>query len=51
MVSNISHEIKLVLPGKFKDLVLSMGALLMMTIALSYLGKYLRGSEAQKIWT
>ena len=50
MVSTISYEIKLVLPDKFKDLVLSMGAFLMTTIVLSYLGKYLRGSGAQKVW-
>ena len=51
MVSTITHYIKLVFPDKFKDLVLSMGAFLMMTIVLSYLGKYMRGSEAQKMWT
>ena len=51
MVSTILHEIKLVLTDKFKDLVLSMSAFLMMAIVLIYLGKYLSGSEAQKIWT
>ena len=50
-VYHIAREIKLIHPDKFKGLVLCMGSFHMMKIVLGCLGKYLKGSGAQKIWT
>ena len=50
-VYHIAREIKLIHPDKFKGLVLCMGSFHMMNIVLGCLGKYLKGSGAQTIWT
>ena len=50
-VCHIAREIILVQPDKLKDLVLCTGTFHMMKIIFSCLGKYLKGSETQKIWT
>jgi hypothetical protein len=50
-VYHIAREVKLLHPGEFSDLVICMGSFHMMKVVLNCLGKYLRGSGAEKVWT